>query len=191
MFGSGRRAADGRRLDLLRPRGASLRQGASHPPVHGADPQRLLPHPRLRANIPLASRAAQALAGGRRTRSRASWRRSRCGPMCNRGPSRRRPCSPPASAISPSTSRLPQPLKWLRPASRRHGRRHRSDRSGHVVTGLNDQHCHLAVPRASPLRSATWWRSASRIPARPSTNGRCSCVVNDDYDIVSAVRTFF
>ena len=70
-------------------------------------------------------------------------------------------------------SRLPQAVKWFRPGAGATAADIEPIGSDHVVTGLNDQHCHLAVPRASPLAGGRHGgASASRIPAPPSTNGR-------------------
>ena len=60
--------------------------------------------------------------------------------------------------------------------------------SEHVVTGSTISTATFRCRAAALSRWATWWRSASRIPARPSTNGRC-CASSMTYDIVSAVRT--
>ena len=88
-------------------------------------------------------------------------------------------------------SGLPQPLKWFRPASSATAGDIKSLDSEHVVTGLNDQHCHLQVPRSSPLEVGDMVALGISHPCTTFDKWQVLCIVNDDYDIVSAVRTFF
>jgi len=88
-------------------------------------------------------------------------------------------------------SRLPQPLKWFRPGAGATADGIAGLGSDHVVTGLNDQHCHLAVPRASPLQVGDMVALGISHPCTTFDKWQVLCIVNDGYDVVSAVRTFF
>jgi D-serine dehydratase len=88
-------------------------------------------------------------------------------------------------------TRLPQPLKWLRPSRGATAADIRQIGSGHAVTGLNDQHCHLALPVDSPLAVGDMVAFGISHPCTTFDKWQVIPVVNDDYDIVSAVRTFF
>lgn len=88
-------------------------------------------------------------------------------------------------------SRLPQAVKWFRPGAGATAADIAPLGSDHVVTGLNDQHCHLAVPRASPLQVGDMVALGISHPCTTFDKWQVLCVVNDGYDVVSAVRTFF
>lgn len=88
-------------------------------------------------------------------------------------------------------SRLPQPLKWLRPSPRATASDIRPIDPGHVVTALNDQHCHLALPADSPLGVGDMVALGISHPCTTFDKWQVIPVVNDAYDVVSAVRTFF
>jgi D-serine dehydratase len=88
-------------------------------------------------------------------------------------------------------SQLPQPLKWFRPAAGATADDIHPLSPDHVVTGLNDQHCHLAVPRASPLQVGDMVALGISHPCTTFDKWQVLCIVNDRYDVVSAVRTFF
>jgi D-serine dehydratase len=86
---------------------------------------------------------------------------------------------------------LPRALAWFRPAAGATAGTISTLGSDHVVTGLNDQHCHLAVPRASPLQVGDMVALGISHPCTTFDKWQVMCIVNDDYDVVSAVRTFF
>jgi D-serine dehydratase len=86
-------------------------------------------------------------------------------------------------------SRLPQPLAWFRPGGG--GALPQALGPGHAVTGLNDQHCHLTVPADSPLAYGDMVAFGISHPCTTFDKWQVLCVVNDRYDIVDAVRTFF
>jgi D-serine dehydratase len=88
-------------------------------------------------------------------------------------------------------SKMPHPLKWFRPATGATAADIKSLGTDHVVTGLNDQHCHLQVPRGSPLAVGDMVALGISHPCTTFDKWQVLCIVNDDYDIVSAVRTFF
>jgi D-serine dehydratase len=88
-------------------------------------------------------------------------------------------------------SQLPKPLAWFRPADDATARNISALNADHIVTGLNDQHCHVAVPRSSPLVVGDMVALGISHPCTTFDKWQVLCIVNDDYDIVSAVRTFF
>jgi D-serine dehydratase len=85
--------------------------------------------------------------------------------------------------------RLPQPLGWFRPGGG--AALPQPLGPGHVVTGLNDQHCHLTLPADSPLAYGDMVAFGISHPCTTFDKWQVLCVVNDRYDIVDAVRTFF
>lgn len=88
-------------------------------------------------------------------------------------------------------SALPKPLKWLRPKSGATVADIRPMGEDHVVTGLNDQHCHLAVPVESPLRVGDMVAFGISHPCTTFDKWQVISMVDDDYNITSAIRTFF
>jgi D-serine dehydratase len=62
---------------------------------------------------------------------------------------------------------------------------------GHVVTGLNDQHCHMTVPADSPLQVGDMVSFGVSHPCLTFDKWQVICVVDDKYNVTSAVRTFF
>ena len=62
---------------------------------------------------------------------------------------------------------------------------------GHEVTALNDQHCHLLHPAASPLRVGDMVGFGIGHPCTTFDRWALLMVVDEDYRITGAVRTFF
>ena len=62
---------------------------------------------------------------------------------------------------------------------------------GHIVTGLNDQHCHIAVPPESPLAIGDMVCFGISHPCLTFDKWQVICVVDDDYNVLSAIKTFF
>lgn len=86
-----------------------------------------------------------------------------------------------------SYDELPVPLCWCRP-----GDAHpQAIGDGHVVIGLNDQHCHMNVPAASPLRVGDMVGFGVSHPCLTFDKWPVLYVVDDDYTVIDAVRTFF
>ena len=85
-------------------------------------------------------------------------------------------------------SGFPVPLLWFRP-----GTHQRPQPVGpeHRITMLNDQHAWLELPEGSPLRVGDMVASGISHPCTTFDKWQVLFVVNDDYDVVSAVRTFF
>ncbi len=63
--------------------------------------------------------------------------------------------------------------------------------AGHLVTGFNDQHCHMAVPANSPFRLGDMVSFGVSHPCLTFDKWPVICMVDDDYNVTSAIRTFF
>lgn len=88
-------------------------------------------------------------------------------------------------------SAMPTPLKWLRPGPGVTAADLRPIGPDHVVTGLNDQHCHLKIPETSPLAVGDMVAFGISHPCTTFDKWQVISVVDDDYNVVSAIRTFF
>jgi D-serine dehydratase len=86
-----------------------------------------------------------------------------------------------------SYDELPVPLSWCRPGDPRP----RAIDDGHIVTGLNDQHCHMSVPAGSPMQVGDLVGFGVSHPCLTFDKWPVLYVVNDDYTVIDAVRTFF
>ena len=86
---------------------------------------------------------------------------------------------------------LPVPLKWVRPRAGVDARAIAEIGPGHVVTDLNDQHCHLAVPADSPLAVGDMVAFGISHPCTTFDKWQVIVLVDDEYSIVSAIKTFF
>ena len=86
---------------------------------------------------------------------------------------------------------LPVPLKWVRPGAGVDAHAIAEIGAGHVVTGLNDQHCHLAVPADSPLAVGDMVGFGISHPCTTFDKWDVIPLVDDDYTVVSAIKTFF
>jgi len=86
---------------------------------------------------------------------------------------------------------LPVPIKWVRPHTGIDARAVAGIGAGHVVTGLNDQHCHLAVPADSPLAVGDMVAFGISHPCTTFDKWQVIPLVDDDYTVVSAIKTFF
>ena len=62
---------------------------------------------------------------------------------------------------------------------------------GARVTGLNDQHAYLELPAASPLKVGDLVGFGISHPCTTFDKWQLIYVVDDDYRIVDAIRTFF
>jgi D-serine dehydratase len=88
-------------------------------------------------------------------------------------------------------SRLPQPEKWFHPTPDASARDVKSMAPDHVVVNLNDQHCWMEIPSTSPLQVGDMVGFGISHPCTTFDKWQVICVVNENYDIVSAIRTFF
>jgi D-serine dehydratase len=86
-----------------------------------------------------------------------------------------------------SYDELPVPLCWCRPGMTVP----QTIASGHVVTGLNDQHCHMTVPADSPLAVGDMVAFGISHPCLTFDKWQVMCLVDDDYTVTGAIRTFF
>jgi D-serine dehydratase len=83
---------------------------------------------------------------------------------------------------------LPVPLLWFRSGL------HESPApvpSGHTVTALNDQHCYLACPDGSPVATGDLIGFGISHPCTTFDKWSVVFVVDDRFDVVDAVKTFF
>jgi D-serine dehydratase len=83
---------------------------------------------------------------------------------------------------------MPVPLFWYRPGA--------MDRPepmprGHAVLALNDQHCHLGTPGESPLAVGDMVGFGIGHPCTTFDKWSLLMMVDSDYTVVDAVKTFF
>lgn len=81
---------------------------------------------------------------------------------------------------------LPVALKWSR-----QGAAPSPIPDGHIVTGLNDQHTHLKIPANSPLQLGDMVGFGVSHPCTTFDKWQMLYLVDDDYSVVGAVRTWF
>jgi D-serine dehydratase len=82
---------------------------------------------------------------------------------------------------------LPLAQLWYRPG----GNAPAPVVEGCTVTELNDQHTHMTVPADSPFRVGDLVSFGISHPCTTFDKWRVMYVVDDDYNVVSALRTFF
>jgi D-serine dehydratase len=87
-----------------------------------------------------------------------------------------------------SHDELPLPLHWFRSGA---GGALQPVAPGHVVTRLDDQHCHMTVPESSPLQVGDMVRFGISHPCLTFDKWRVICLVDDDYNVTGAVETYF
>ncbi len=83
---------------------------------------------------------------------------------------------------------LPTPVAWYRPAL------HSAPQSmpiEHGAVAINDQHTHLAVPADSPLEVADLVCLGISHPCTTFDKWQLIYVVDDDYRVIDAIRTYF
>ena len=83
---------------------------------------------------------------------------------------------------------MPVPELWFRPGAHT---KPEAIIEGCAVTELNDQHTHLSVPAESPLRVGDMMAFGISHPCTTFDKWQLVCAVDDDYNVVSAIRTFF
>lgn len=83
----------------------------------------------------------------------------------------------------------PVPLAWFRPGSEMTSPQPISD--GTHAMRLNDQHCHLMVPESSPLMVGDLVAFGISHPCLTFDKWRALYLVDEAYDIVGAIRTYF
>jgi D-serine dehydratase len=88
-------------------------------------------------------------------------------------------------------SALPKPTKWFRPRKGATAADIRSIDPEHVVTHLNDQHCHMTLPADSPLQVGDMVGFGIAHPCLTFDKWQLIAMVDDDYNVTSGIRTFF
>jgi D-serine dehydratase len=83
----------------------------------------------------------------------------------------------------------PVALSWFRPGGAM--ARPAPMLPGHVVVGLNDQHCHLSIPADSPLAIGDMIAFGISHPCLTFDKWRVIHLVDDDYRVTSSIRTYF
>jgi D-serine dehydratase len=83
---------------------------------------------------------------------------------------------------------LPLPVAWFRPGE---AGGPRPLAPGYKVTRLHDQHAEVTVPADSPLRVGDMLVFGISHPCTTFDKWRVIPIVNDDYDVVDAIRTYF
>ncbi len=82
---------------------------------------------------------------------------------------------------------LPVPQTWYRPGMKAPA----TVPPGHTVTGMNDQHTHMAVPGDSPLAYGDLVSFGVSHPCLTFDKWQIVMVVDDAYNVTGAIRTFF
>lgn len=82
----------------------------------------------------------------------------------------------------------PVPLFWYRPGE--HDRPVAAP-DGATVVGMNDQHTHMTVPESAPYRVGDMVGFGISHPCTTFDKWDVMAVVDDDYNVVSAIKTFF
>jgi len=82
---------------------------------------------------------------------------------------------------------LPEPTLWRRDGMATPA----AIPPGHRVTGLNDQHCHMALPAGSPLKVGDRVAFEISHPCTTFDKWQLIYVVDDRWHVVGAVKTFF
>jgi D-serine dehydratase len=85
----------------------------------------------------------------------------------------------------------PVPLKWYRPEAGANRRVPLAIGPGHEVTNLNDQHAYMKLPADSPLRVGDMVGFGISHPCLTFDKWQLIPLVDDDYNVVDAIRTFF
>ena len=83
---------------------------------------------------------------------------------------------------------LPLPQRWYRPGAKP---RLPQRLTGHRCTGLNDQHGYLELPADSPLQVGDMVGFGISHPCLTFDKWPVMMLVDDDYDVIGAIRTFF
>ncbi|MCR4521887.1 MULTISPECIES: alanine racemase [Bosea] len=86
-------------------------------------------------------------------------------------------------------SGMPVPVRWYRPGGAT--QRPEPMPAGHTVLGLNDQHCHLGTPEESPLQVGDMVAFGIGHPCTTFDKWAVLMLVDDDWTVTGAIRTFF
>ncbi|MEM7024864.1 MAG: amino acid deaminase [Pseudomonadota bacterium] len=83
---------------------------------------------------------------------------------------------------------MPVPQAWFRPGS---DDRPQALNGDFEVTGLNDQHAYIRTPETSPLKVGDLVSFGVSHPCTTFDKWQLLYVVDDDYRVIEAIRTFF
>jgi D-serine dehydratase len=83
---------------------------------------------------------------------------------------------------------MPTPEQWFRPDVHT---RPQALGGGFAVSGLNDQHAYVTLPADSPLLVGDMLSFGISHPCTTFDKWQLLYVVDDDYNVIEAVRTFF
>ncbi|MBM3570098.1 MAG: amino acid deaminase, partial [Alphaproteobacteria bacterium] len=86
-------------------------------------------------------------------------------------------------------AQLPVPLKWFRPGS--NAARPAAMPPGHRITAMNDQHGYLDGPADSPLQVGDMIGFGISHPCLTFDRWQLIYLVDDDYAVTGAIRTYF
>lgn len=84
---------------------------------------------------------------------------------------------------------MPLPVRWYRPGSAMTAPEDMP--KGHEVVGLNDQHCHVSMPADSPLQVGDMVSFGIGHPCTTFDKWSMLLLVDKDYRVCKALRTFF
>ena len=82
----------------------------------------------------------------------------------------------------------PTPIKWFRPGKHK---RPQAIPSDHACVNMNDQHGYLDIPAGSPLKVGDLVGFGINHPCTTFDKWQVIHVVDDDYNVVETLRTFF
>lgn len=82
---------------------------------------------------------------------------------------------------------MPKPILWYRQGDHTHPQ----DLRGHSISRLNDQHAYCITPEGSPLQTGDLVALGVAHPCTTFDKWRNMFVVDDDYTVTKAIRTYF
>ena len=82
----------------------------------------------------------------------------------------------------------PTPIKWFRPGKHK---RPQAIPAGHACVNMNDQHGYLDIPASSPLKVGDLIGFGINHPCTTFDKWQVIHVVDDDYNVIESLRTFF
>ncbi len=85
-------------------------------------------------------------------------------------------------------SGMPVPLRWYRPGSMS---KPEPVPDGHRIVALNDQHGHMEIPDASPLRPGDMVAFGIGHPCTTFDKWQMLLLVDENYNVTEALKTFF
>jgi D-serine dehydratase len=82
----------------------------------------------------------------------------------------------------------PTPIKWFRPGKHK---RPQAIAAGHACVNMNDQHGYLDIPAGSPLKVGDLVGFGINHPCTTFDKWQVIHVVDDEYNVIESLRTFF